>query len=128
MVVPVLIMGLFVVTARFEGKPPTEEAFRAALVSEIGSLDALETFSVEGDVVEVATMMDPVTYPYATKVLLQLGGTLMSKRAGEPVKAKLPGYTARRWVDLPWWRRAGIRVTFLLGLAWEAIPTQEKVF
>jgi hypothetical protein len=73
-------------------------------------------------------MMDPVTHPYATMVLLQLGGTLVSKRAGEPVKAKLPGYTARRWVDLPWWRRAGVRVTFLLGLAWEALPTQDKVF
>lgn len=119
-------MGLLVLRVGFDDAAPSEETFRAALASEIGDLYGLETFGLDGNVVEVATMMDPVTFPYALKVLLRLGGTPVAA-AREKAQPQLPAYTSQRWVDLPWWKRTWIRTLFLLGLAWSAIPAPPGV-
>lgn len=103
--------------ARFPGRPPpSEEAFRAELLRQVGSLQGLEGFTAGGEeggdpgVVEVRTDQGGITYDYVRKVLLDLGGELESR------STRPPWFVARPWKEWPWWRRAGFRVLGAVGV------------
>jgi hypothetical protein len=117
-------MGLYMIRARFAHAAPSEETFRRELQAELGSLGGLEGFESDGPVVEVRTMLDPVTRPYAIKVLERLGGQHLDARTLEPSDPKLPEFVSKPWHEVPAWRRASIRVRFQLGLLASALPTQ----
>jgi hypothetical protein len=117
-------MGLFLIRAKFEGEPPTEQTFRAELLRELGDISGLEGFDVDGKLVEVRTMMDATTYPYAIKVLLRLGGNYVDALTLEPREPKLPAFVERRWRDWSLWARARIRLGFLLSVFATALPKE----
>ena len=116
-------MGLFVIRARFDGPPPSEDAFRRELTALAGDIDALDEVHIDGNLLEVTTMLDVKTYSYARKAILRLGGRLLDFRTLEPITTPwLPPFVERPWREWPWWRRALIRLQFLLGLASTALP------
>jgi hypothetical protein len=115
-------MGLFMIRARFDGPPPSEEAFRRELAALAGDIHALDGVHIDGNLLEVTTMFDGKTYPYACKLILRLGGQLLDFRTLEPRTQWLPAFVERPWHEWPWWKRALIHVQFLLGLASTALP------
>jgi hypothetical protein len=114
-------MGLIRIHARFPDSPPSEDAFRRELVLEVGDDVGLESFQVDGNLVQVQTMLDPVTEPYAVKVLQRLGGVMVDSQTHEPKVRALPGFVSRPWRDWPMWKRAVIHVGFQLALVTGAV-------
>lgn len=114
-------MGLYSIQARFEGEPPSEAAFRAELRGEVGNDDGLDGYTVDGNLVELRTTVDPVTLPYAAKVLQRFGGTVLDRRTREPVVPNLPKFVSRPWNALPLWTRFAVHLVFQLGLITSAL-------
>ncbi len=119
-------MGLFAFRIRFESEPPSEAVLRAELVRQAGSAIGLDSFEVENNVVEITTDLNPVTRPYAIKILLDLGGAYLDFATGEPRDAQLPAYVRQPWPTLPWWTRAYIHARFHWGLLSTALPVQQR--
>ena len=92
------------------------------LLRQAGSTTGLDSFEIEDNVVQITTTLDPVTRPYAIKVLLDLGGAYVDFRTGEPCDPHLPEYMHQPWQAWPWWKRANIRAPFYLGLLSTALP------
>jgi hypothetical protein len=122
-------MGLHLTVARFAARPPpTEEAFRAELLRQVGSLRDLDTFTVgdensltkDDQVVEVLTTLEPVTTSYVRKLLRDLGGEELDARGATRPLAALPWFVSRPWTAWPWWRRAGVRVGVIAAF-WGAV-------
>jgi hypothetical protein len=109
-------MGLFVFRVRFESAIPSEALLRAELQRHAGSAFGLDSFEVKGNIVQIATTLDPVTRPYAIKILLDLGGVYVDFTTGEPRDPHLPPYVTQPWPAWPWWTRASIQLRFQLGL------------
>ena len=119
-------MGLFVHHIRFDSSPPSEEALRGELIRQTGSAYGLDGFALEGNVVEIAVMLEPVTGPYAVKILLGWGGVYLDFGTSKPHDPRLPAYVREPWLAWPWWKRAGIHVLFLLGLFSTALPRPKR--
>jgi hypothetical protein len=121
-------MGLFVYRVRFDSAPPSEVALRAQLTQQAGSAyaDALDDFDLKGNIVEITAALNPVTGPYAVKILLDLGGAYLDFSTREPCDPQLPEYVCKPWPAWPWWKRAGINARFLLGLLSTALPLHRR--
>lgn len=119
-------MGLFISRVRFAAAPPSEAAVRAALVQQVGSSDGLDEFEIRDNVVQVTTALDPVTQPYAIKILLDAGGVHIDFATGRPCIAHLPDYVSKPWLAWPWWTRTRIHVLFQLGLLATALPNHGR--
>ena len=119
-------MGLFAFRIRFDAEVPSEAILRAELVRQAGSVTGLDSFEIEDNIVQVTTTLDPVTRPYAIKVLLDLGGIYVDFATGEPRDPHLPEHVRRPWRAWPWWTRASIHARFHLGLLSTALPRQRR--
>jgi hypothetical protein len=115
-------MGLFVFRIKFDSVVPSEAVLRAELLRQAGSAEGLDSFEIRGNLVQITATLDPVTRPYAIKVLLDLGGVYVDFATGEPRNPHLPGYVHRPWSAWPWWTRASIHARFHLGLLSTALP------
>ncbi|MEI8257232.1 MAG: hypothetical protein WCJ30_16280 [Deltaproteobacteria bacterium] len=115
-------MGLFVARVRFEAEPPANDDILAELADRIGSVSAVESIERDGNELKVATMLDPVAYPYMLKILSERGGVLLDYGTGEPRALGLPQYVSAPWRSHGFATRLWIRVRFLLGLASTARP------
>lgn len=115
-------MGLFAFCIRFDSVVPPEAVLRAELLRQAGSAAGLDGFEVTGNTVLVTTTLDPVTLPYALKILLDLGGVNVDIVTGESGDPKLPEYVHQPWLAWPWWTRASIHARFHLGLLSTALP------
>ncbi len=109
-------MGLFVARVRFPGEPPANEEILAELARRIGSVRALEPIERRGDELRIATLLDPVAYPYLLKLLSEHGGVLLHYATSEPSTLVLPDYVDTPWVELGLGRRLAIRARFFFGL------------
>ena len=115
-------MGLFAFRIRFDSGVPSEAALRAELLRQAGSVAGLDSFEIRDNIVQVMTTLDPVTRPYAIKVLMDLGGVHVDFATGEPRDPELPEYVCQPWRAWPWWTRASILARFHLGLLSTALP------
>ena len=119
-------MGLFIIRMRFDSVVPSEAVLRAALLRQAGSAEGLDSFEIEDDIVQITTTLDPVTRPYAIKVLTDLGGIHVDCGTGEPRDPHLPEYVRQPWRAWPWWKRASIHARFHLGLLSTALPRHRR--
>jgi hypothetical protein len=115
-------MGLFAFRIRFDSVVPSEAVLRAELLCQVGSAAGLDSFEVRDNIVQITTTLDPVTQPYAIKVLLDLGGIYVDFPTGEARDPHLPEYVHQPWSTWPWWTRASIHARFHLGLLSTALP------
>jgi hypothetical protein len=111
-------MGLRVDWLTFgAGRPPTEEEVRAYMREHAGDargIEACVASIVEGDnVVELRTLLDPTTRPYALSFLRTRGGTPIDRRTLNPLPLEpLPGFVARPWREHSAWFRFAERLAF----------------
>jgi hypothetical protein len=119
-------MGLFLLRFSFDSPPPSEQELRAELARQIGTLDGLDSVAIDGGLVELTTLLEPVTAPYAVKVLLDFGGTQLDIGSGAPRPSRLPDYVSQPWPSLPWWKRASIHARFQLALLSTALPGRRR--
>jgi hypothetical protein len=119
-------MGLFAFRIRFDSALPSGALLRSELLRQAGSEAGLDSFEIRGNIVQVMTTLDPVTRPYAIKVLLGLGGVYVDFATGEPRDPQLPEYVQRPWPAWPWWTRASIQARFHLGLLSTALPRHRQ--
>jgi hypothetical protein len=115
-------MGLFVIRMRFDSVVPSESVLRSELLRQAGAERGLDSFEIRDNIVQITTTLDPVTRPYAIKVLVDLGGVYLDFGTGEPRDPQLPEYVRQPWRAWPWWTRARILTLFHLGLLSTALP------
>ncbi len=119
-------MGLFAFRIRFDSALPSEAMLRAELLRQAGSATGLDGFAIKNNIVEITTDLNPVTRPYAIKILLDLGGVYLDFATGEPRDIQLPAYVREPWPAWPWWKRAAIHARFHLGMLSTALPRHRR--
>ncbi len=109
-------MGLFLISARFQGEPLTRTEFDAALIRQTGSRPDVDEFIVKGTELRVTMAFDPILVAYAEKVLSDLGGRIVHPHTNEVIDLRLPEYVRRPWLEWPWWQRVETRTHSVLAL------------
>ena len=115
-------MGLFVNRYRFSQTPPAREVVVEELRKRIGSASGLDDILYDDNELEVYTTLEPVTLPYLSRILTEMGGVPLDFTTREPIERSLPAYTETPWVRLGLFKRMRIRFLFHVGLLSTALP------
>jgi len=108
-------VGVHADDLEFVAPPPSETELLAHLRDQIGDDTGIEHYGVSGQRVELRCLFDPLTRPYALAYLALRGGVLVDWQRRRPLPLALPWYVDRPWRDHPWWRRAWIRLRYLVS-------------
>ena len=100
-------MGLYRSRFRFEGALPDLEAVREEAHRRLGNTYGVENLVVEGQIVEVYSMLDPYTDPVMCAILQEMGGRAVGSD-GQLVVRSVPDWAHRPLHEMTWRERMAI--------------------
>ena len=107
-------MGMYELRVQFDKEPPAWELVDCAMRELTGKYFVHKNeYDIDGNVVKVLVGMNPVTLPYLTKVMQDLGGVCLDWN-GLPYTPSLPSFVSQPWEEIGWWRRFCVHFSFRL--------------